>query len=727
MQSNNASDAPDYETLGFPRLLVVIATIVVTGWYMWWRLGTINPDAKVFSWLLYGAEWFGISTLLLHFFMVRRLTIREAPLPEPGHTVDVFIPTINESVETVRRTVVTAMAMEYPHTTYVLDDGRREEIRQMALELGCQYITRDNNDYAKAGNLNNAFRQTSGEFIALFDADHAPKNTFLVRTLGYFRNPKVAFVQTPQDFYNLDSYQHRLTRDTGKMWSEQSLFFRVIQRGKDYWDSAFFCGSCAILRRSSLEAIGGFAQETVTEDLHTSIRLHKHGYSSVYHAESLAFGIAPAQIEQFLKQRIRWGQGAMQVWRKEGIIFNRHLTLPQKLNYLASMLIYFDGWQKLLFYVTPVVVLVTGMMPIVTELDQFLWHFIPFFVMSLWCFEELGRGYSEVLFVEQYNMARFGGFIYSTFGLFFNNLKFRVTNKKMTANKTSALFLWPQMIVLLVNLIAIPIGVIFYYQFSHLNYFSLVANLVWATVNMALAFMVITFSNRRANFKRTNYRFSIPLVARLHTSTGRDVFASVDDLSASGMFLMVPNEVQLARGETFAGTLFMPDGPLSFEAVVRSFHDGDDSSNLQAVGCEMIWKDTVARSRLERFLYGSDLEWHINNYTEKNWTLLSGVSTEEHKVIALPSWNRTRTSTVSPLVLGPVDASSDAVNTGIVTMDGQGGSGTILSFKPLAEHSAVETTVLTPTGWKTLRARVANQNKADRSLHNMYLYKLDSI
>ena len=105
----------------------------------------------------------------------------------------------------------------------------------------------------------------------------------------------------------------------------------------------------AVVRRSALEKIGGFATETVTEDLHTSIKLHKQGYESVYHNESLAFGIAPANIAPFLKQRIRWGQGAMQVLKKENILFSGQLSLAQKLNYMASMMTYFDGWQKGLF------------------------------------------------------------------------------------------------------------------------------------------------------------------------------------------------------------------------------------------------------------------------------------------------------------------------------------------------------------------------------------------
>ncbi|MBY0408083.1 MAG: glycosyltransferase, partial [Rickettsiales bacterium] len=713
---------------GLPRQLVVWATIGVTLWYFWWRLGTFNPEYHIFSRVLYGAEWFGFFTLVLHYFMVNKLTVREAPLPEPGLSVDVFVPTYNEPEEVVRRTLVNAIGMEYPHTTYLLDDGNRATMRQLAIDLGCEYIAREDNEHAKAGNLNNALKHSSGEFIAIFDADHAPKSTFLIRTLGYFLDPKVAFVQTPQDFYNLDSYQHRVRKKSGKVWSEQSLFFRVIQRGKDYWNATFFCGSCAIIRRSALEAVGGIATGTITEDIHTSIRLHKDGYKSVYHSESLALGIAPSQVEPFLKQRIRWAQGAMQVWRKEGVIFNRHLTLAQKLNYVASMSIYFDGWQKAIFYVTPVVVLLTGMMPLLTDTREFLIHFVPFFIMSIWCFEELGRGYGEMLFVEQYNMARTFAFCWATLALFWGKIKFRVTNKKMTGSMSNFWYMVPFYAILVSNLVALPVGYYLYKTTHHLTYFSLAANMVWAALNLALAGMLLAFSIGRSLYKRTNYRFSIPLVARI-TALGREYFASVDDLSSAGMLLRAPRELQLKAGSDFDGVIFLPDGPLSFNATVRALHDHASEHTIDGMGCEFNWTDKVARDRLERFLYGSDLEWHLHNLSEMNFTLLSGSSAREHKVVPLPNWHKSRTG-MAPAVLSAADGANDAVTAGIVSMDAKNRTGTMLSFKPLPENGRdayFDTMLLTGKGWKTMRARVANQNKADRSMPNIYLYQLESL
>ena len=332
------------------------------------------------------------------------------------------------------------------------------EARALADSLGCRYLARERNTDAKAGNLNNALQHSTAELIAVFDADHAPARDFLTRTLGYFTDPAVAFVQTPQDFYNLDSYQHRRHRRRHLVWTEQSLFFRVIQRGKDCWNAAFFCGSCAVLRRRALDKVGGFATGSVTEDLHTSINLHRNGFTSIYHAESLAFGIAPATVVPFLKQRLRWGQGAMQALRTVGIWFGRGLTLPQRVNYLATVLTYFDGWQKAVFYLAPVVVLITGVMPIAEVSWPFLAHFLPFYVLTFWVFEELGRGYGRSINTEQYNMARFATFVWATLGLVRRNLDFRVTAKHRIEGERARRWVGPQLAVLVLNAVAIPVG-----------------------------------------------------------------------------------------------------------------------------------------------------------------------------------------------------------------------------------------------------------------------------
>ncbi|MDO8705325.1 MAG: glycosyltransferase [Sulfuricaulis sp.] len=636
------------------RVLVVLAFLIYAPYYLFWRLGTLNPEAPFFSWLIWGAELFGYLTAVLHIFMVSRLTSPVAVTPPKDLTVDVFVPTYNESVNLLRHTLLAATRMEYPHQTWLLDDGNRPEMAALAKELGCRYLARTENTDAKAGNLNNALTKSSANFVAVFDADHVPHKDFLNKTLGFFRDEKVAFVQTPQDFYNLDSYQHRRHRRLSYIWTEQSLFFRVIQRGKDRWNAAYFCGSCAVLRRSALDDIGGFATGTVTEDLHTSIRLHKKSYKAVYYPESLAFGLAPNSVRAFLLQRLRWGQGAMQVWRKEGILFARGLTFPQRLNYLASVLTYFDGGQKAIFYLAPVVVLLTGVMPINANGKDFLLHFIPFYLLVFWSYEEAGRGFGGTLLTEQYNMARFATFARATIGGFGRHLKFRVT-QKINVEQDKAGTVIPQLLVLILSILAIAVGTWLWLSKSYLTLGAFWANIIWASINLGLAGSVVRFTLRRKH-RRREYRFPIPLPAFLGKSDGDKVLGLVHDISADGCSFIT--EKPIAAKRTVSGEIFLPSGRMPFTASISHYLESATPSpgsrdatqefgkrtprQKHEYGLAFQWKSADDAAQLENFLYGSDLQWRILDLHE-------GVTTPVAWVVALFTHGKLeKFSTITP-------------------------------------------------------------------------------
>jgi cellulose synthase (UDP-forming) len=608
-------------TLEAPRRILVYCFAAVGFWYLIWRLGTLNPHALIFSGLIYAAEVFGYVTALLHIIMCWRLSERRAPPPRLGILVDVFIPTYGESVELVRKTVLAALEMDYPHTTWLLDDGRRPAMRALASELGCRYLTRPDNTHAKAGNLNHALAHSHSELIAVFDSDHAPRRDFLTKTLGYFDDPAVAFVQTPQDYYNLDSYQHRSSGASGKIWTEQALFFRVIQRGKDCWNAAFFCGSCALVRRSALERIGGFATGTITEDLHTSIRLHAAGYASVYHAQPLAFGVAPESVEPFISQRIRWGQGAMHVWRTEGIVSNSGLSWGQRLNYLASVITYFDGWTKGIFYSAPVVVLLTGHLPLLASMPAFLLHFVPYYLLTFWCFEEVGRGYGGTLYTEQYNMARFAAFAWATLAWFFPTMKFKVTRKGSPSRRLLR-FTAPQWLIVMSNLLAIPAGLTLWWHARALPLASVAANTLWAAINAGLGTAVLRHTVTVQRRKRTQYRFPVPLPVKLHFG-GFVARGTIDDLSENGLRFYGPLPAGLEVDSGFTGRLTLPDGPLRFAGKVRTLITRPgDAEVIRGMG-GVISASPDDRLRIARYLFGSDMQWLINGYSDQTETPLS--------------------------------------------------------------------------------------------------------
>ena len=436
------------------RTLSVVASVIGAA-YLAWRLGcTLNPDAWGFSLALWAAEAFGWFNAVLFFFTVWKPEYPQAPSAPEDLRVDILVPTKGEPLWVLRRTLLACQRLRYPHRTLVLDDAGRPEVRELATSLGCYYLSRPTHEHGKAGNLNFGLQTSRADFVAVLDADHVPVPEFLDRVLGYFRDPRVAFVQTPQEFYNLDSYQHRLDPRTGRAWHEQALFFRVIQPGKNHWNAAFYCGSPAILRRAALDDVGGFAVETVTEDLHTSIRMHGRGWKSVYHAEPLAYGLAPSGVAPYRIQRLRWGRGAMQILRRDNPLWRPGLTPAQRLTYLASMITWFEGWQKLTLYVAPPLFFLTGKLPIRAVDWVFLAAFASYHLLGNVAFKLASRGHGLVLLTEHYNMARFATYVRATFQLFLPRASFQVTPKGTGADGAALASLVPQATVLGSNLAA---------------------------------------------------------------------------------------------------------------------------------------------------------------------------------------------------------------------------------------------------------------------------------
>ncbi len=607
-----------YEPLSRPRELLVGIYVGVALAYVVWRFGTLNLEAPIFSGLVYAAEIWGIITMFLLLFMCWRLTRPSAPAPPDGLTVDVLVPTYNEPVEVVRRTLLAAIRMDYPHQTWLLDDGDRREMADLAARLGCRYLARRHNTDAKAGNLNNALAHSTAAFVAVFDADHAPHRHFLVNTLGYFRNPNVAFVQTPQDFYNLDSYQHRFDHKKGRFWAEQSLFFNVLLPGKDYWNAAFFCGSCAVLRRSALDAVGGIATGSVTEDLHTSLRLHEKGYESVYHPRPLAFGIAALNATDFMRQRLRWGQGAMQVWRQEKVLLSRNLTLPQRLGYFASISTYFEGWQRAVFCAIPAYALVSGKLPINITVSQFLIYFVPYLALTFWTLGTVARGHGHPLYNEQYSLARFAVFCRSTLGYFRRRLPFMVTGKRHQGGGGRLAAMRPQLAVLGINVLAVPVGIVLYAQTGHLATDALVVNVFWAGVVIVIAASLLRFTWINSAQRRREYRFPVRVCAAIDSYGDVEKLVTVDNLSPAGFAFYGGLPGKCEKGQHLTGHLHLPSGAMRFNARIRAVHrdQGKGEDFIRTVRCEFEGLTEEATEHLEAFLHGNDLQWHFLGASE---------------------------------------------------------------------------------------------------------------
>lgn len=489
------------------RLAVVLA-MISTVRYFWWRLfHTMNPVAKIFFWVFLAAEMLNFLEACLFYFIAWTPTRYATPPPLQWPSVDIYIATYNEPVELLRETIVCAMNVRYPHKTYVLDDGCRDSVAALCKELGSDYIARQSRDHAKAGNLNNALRLTQGEFVITLDADHVPSPEFIDELIGFFGDPDVAIVQTHQDFYNLDSFQHLLNVKKGYGWQQQELFFNVIQPGKDHYNAAFYCGSPAMIRRSALDDIGGFATGTITEDMHTGIKMQKKGWRVLYQNKTLARGLAPQTFVAFATQWQRWGQGAMQVLRQENPVLGKGMTLGQRICYFASFYFYWMSYQKLLYTLTPTICLLTGVFPLLTDPATFVKFFGPYFVLNTFSSVMLQGGFRSFIYSEQFNILKMRVMMESIVGLFGGGNKFRVTPKtRSNAAAWEDVFL--QLFIVSILGLATIIGTrrIMAVPMGGYEFWALCVNLFWSCFYIALVLPLIFRAFKRKEYRQT-YRW----------------------------------------------------------------------------------------------------------------------------------------------------------------------------------------------------------------------------
>lgn len=412
----------------FRKISLIILSIGVIFFLTWRFFFTFNPQYPLYSSFFLFADFItGISTLGFAISVWNLQTNLESEKIIGQPTVDVFIPTYNESIDILTRTIFSCVDMNYPHNTYVLDDGNRSEIKDLTEKLGAKYITRNDNKNAKAGNFNNALKHTNGDFIASFDADFVPQKDFLEKLLGYFNDPKVALVQSPQYYYNINSFQHKTVYQ--KIWNEQNTFFDLILNGRNHWNSSFWIGTNAIVRREAIEEIGGISYESVIEDMLTTIRLHAKKWKTIYVNKPYAYGLAPGNIRQFLIQRKRWAEGAMQIMLFNNPLFIKGLTLMQKINYFSSLLHFMEGIPRAIYYTLPAIYLLTGIYPIILNKTG-IFIILSYVILNYFTIKIASKNKIFFYYDELYAMIRFYTYLIGTLKVFFKNSnKFLVTPK----------------------------------------------------------------------------------------------------------------------------------------------------------------------------------------------------------------------------------------------------------------------------------------------------------
>ena len=370
------------------RAIAIIAVLVSAG-YLTWRLTStaegINPWM---FWPLWAAEligWFSLA-LFVHDAWDQKPQIRD--FEQVDGRFAIAIPTYNEDRNVLEPTIMAAVRVRGADSVWVLDDGHRKWVKQLAKHYGAKYLTRDNNAHAKAGNINNALEHIDAEFLLILDADHVAAADFLEQTRGYFCDPKVALVQTPHSFRNLDSFQH-----FDNEIHEQSLFFEVLLPGRQRNKAVFWCGSGGVLRLSALREIGGLATQTITEDLETSLTLNRAGYEVIYHNKALLSGLAPQNLGSFLLQRYRWARGTLEILLgKNSPIFHPKSSFRTRVSYFSNLIYYLVPLQHLMFAGVLVATLTTGQLPLNAGSGFLLFFWLPQLALTLFAIWGLSRG-----------------------------------------------------------------------------------------------------------------------------------------------------------------------------------------------------------------------------------------------------------------------------------------------------------------------------------------------
>ena len=590
-------------------LAMIVLSISASSRYMYWRVtdtvGFTNWVDACFGFGLLLAELYAFLVLLIGYFQTAwPLQRRPVPMPQDVDTwpsVDVFIPTYNEPLEVVKQTVFSAMQMDWPEDrlhVYVLDDGRREEFRDFCEELGVGYLTRDNNAHAKAGNINAALAVTGSDYVTIFDCDHIPTRSFLQICMGWFiRDPKLAMLQTPHHFFSPDPFEKNL--DTFHvMPNEGELFYGIVQDGNDLWNAAFFCGSCAIIKRAPLLEVGGVAVETVTEDAHTALKLSRHGYNTAYLELPQAAGLATESLSAHVGQRIRWARGMAQICRVDNPLFGPGLKLGQRLCYFNAMLHFFYGLPRLVFLTAPLAYLFFSAHVFQATAAMITAYALPHLMHASITNSRIQGRFRYSFWNEVYESVLAWYIMRPVLVAFVNPKlgKFNVTAKGGVIEQSY--FDWsiarPYLILLLLNLLGFVVGIwrMVAVGPSSEVFTTLVINMVWTAYNIILTSASLAVASETRQVRSTP-RVTAALPAALRFADGKTLVCETDDFSQSGVGLRVPNELQLETGSEVHVSLFRSDEEGTFPAQVT--FSGGGRLGLRFEGLSLQQQADIAR------------------------------------------------------------------------------------------------------------------------------------
>jgi cellulose synthase (UDP-forming) len=528
--------------------------------------------------------------------------------------VDIFIATHNESTEILFKTVNGCTFMEYPDKSkvhvFICDDNNRPEMAALARELNVGYFGLTGNKLLKAGNLNNAMRQTYSPLVVTFDADMIPTRKMLVKTVPYFFLPrmkklpdgtwaerapeeidpdyKIGFIQTPQSFYNPDLFQYNLYSE-GRIPNEQDYFFKEINVTRNAANAPIYAGSNTVISRKALEEIDYIATGTITEDFATGLKIQKNGWTTYATATPLAHGLAPDDIESLIKQRERWGRGCVQSLQSMHILFMKDMPFSSKMSYINCYFYWWSFLTRLIFIMAPVLFAVFHLRVLICSVEQFFVFWLPYFIfynVTLKFSSGATRNQHWNGVIDTIMFPYLAGPILKE-ALGFKLKKFAVTRKDKSDEKKppTIIFALPHFFLLFSSIAALIICIKMTLQSASMHN---IVMMYWLVINTKNLILAIFFMMGRENIRETE-RFYVELPVEIRSGHSI-IFTKTADISEDGMALI------LTRPEYFTPDkdcdLIITCPPYAAYMKVRVIHINKGKDNS--------WKYSIKISHIDQ-------------------------------------------------------------------------------------------------------------------------------
>jgi len=366
-----------------PLRKVMLATLILAGLlsvlrlFNWWFREEHIANLPLYI-ILSLIFWWGIVRMIILWVSYLKISVPKSKPAPSGYKVAIFTTSSpGEPLSMFEKTLAACARIQYPHTTYLLDDTRDPRFKEVAEKYGAVWLELVGYPGAKAGKINEALKRTTEDFILVLDPDHIPFPNFFEEVLSFFEDPSIGFVQVSQAYYN----QYRSFTAAGA--AEQTYgFYGPTQMGMNGYNCSVAIGANCTFRRKALESIGGHGIG-LAEDLITSVRIHSKGWKSVYNPVIVSRGLVPEDLGSFCKQQLKWARGVHEVLFAELPKLWPKLSFWQKISYTIIGTYYMSGVTMFLFILTPYLFLLFGWLPANMDFMEFVSLWLPVVVIAI--------------------------------------------------------------------------------------------------------------------------------------------------------------------------------------------------------------------------------------------------------------------------------------------------------------------------------------------------------